>query len=67
MTAPFAVGPPAPVAERSAEVHVGYGVTIGWRAIDGLPALGLAPFAVVWLRFDGRCFWCWNDGIGGRS
>lgn len=49
---------------RDGEIHVGHGVMLGARAVSGSPRLGLAPFATVWLRWNGCTIWVWDDAVG---
>lgn len=36
---------------------------VGARLIPGIPGM-LPDFAMVWLTYSGRIFWCWDSGVG---
>lgn len=55
----------------SAQLHLGThefrltsSLIVGARAISGLPSLGLAPFAMVWVRWRGVIVMLWDEPVG---
>jgi hypothetical protein len=52
------------MSRKGGEIPIGYGATLGARAVSGLPKLGLAPFAMVWIRLNGSVIWVWDSAVG---
>ena len=46
------------------EIQIGPHLFVGARAVSGLPSLGLAPFAYVWIRWRGAIVWLWDEAVG---